>query len=71
MFIFTKSYDAAWRVFVPTTLDETIHHHMKNHSIWGGHDKVEFFEGVECLGYEFKDIGCASDVVRGCSFYYR
>ena len=70
MFIFTKSYDKAWRVFIPSELNENIHRHMKNHSIWGGHDKTEVFDGIECKGYEFKDIGCATDVVRGCSLYY-
>lgn len=70
MFIFTQSEADAWRVFIPSSLNETIHRHMKGHSTQGGHDQIQWFNHIECKGYEFKNISHASDVVRGCSLYY-
>jgi hypothetical protein len=69
MFTFMKSYGEAWRVFVPVEADTNVHQHMKNNCIWGGHDKRDLVDGKDSLGYEFKDIGVACDVVRGCTLY--
>ncbi len=67
MFIVTPSSEDTWRVFVPSSFNKNVHHHLKNHSVNGGHDDVKWFNHVECKGYEFSSISQASDVIRGCA----
>lgn len=70
MFVLAKSYGDAWRVFVPKTYDFFTHDFMAKKCVYGGADKTQTLDGIECFGYEFRTIGDATDAIRFCVYTF-